>query len=62
MAISPTATSRTDRTTMSANDSTPPQRRRAANRRTVLLLGAIALAIYAAFILSGIYGLQGVQP
>jgi hypothetical protein len=47
---------------MSAHDSTSPQRRRAANRRTVLLLGAIALAIYAAFILSGIYGLQGVQP
>jgi hypothetical protein len=42
------------------NPQRPPAANRAvANRRTVLWLAVVAVAIYAAFILSGVFGVAG---
>jgi hypothetical protein len=40
----------------------PDPSKRAAARRTVWLLALVALAIYAAFILGGVFGVTGAAP
>lgn len=47
---------------MSAVTTSPPDpRKRAAARRTVWVLALVALAIYAAFILGGVFGYAGTR-
>lgn len=59
MATSPTATSATEAPTVvrdPAHDDAGVRERSKRVRRTALLVGGIALAIYLAFILSGVVG------
>ena len=45
---------------MTAVDALPPDaRKRAAAKRTVWVLGLVALLVYVAFIVSGVFGVAG---